>query len=129
MENELVKRKIISIIQDPELKQLIGKGKGVQMPILINIVGDSAIEKATAEDGDIKAAMKYIISLLPKPKLVWLRALAIESAIEICGTRRNAAKFLNISERTAYDRRISWIKLSDELKKKKDINNGSDDVF
>lgn len=126
MENELIKRKIISIMQEPELKQLIGKGKGVQMPIWVNIIGDSAIEKVSAEDGDIKAAMKYIISLLPQPKLIWLRALAIEAATEICGTRRQAAEFLNISARTAYDRRISWIKLSDELKNK-DICEENDD--
>lgn len=94
---------------------LAGRGKNIQMPIFINIIGDDAIKRAAAADGDIKAAMKYILQCLPPPRIVWLKALAMQAAIEIEGTRPSAARFLNVSERTICDKRISWVGLCEQL--------------
>lgn len=111
----VIKNKLVHIIQDPEMKQLIGRGKAIQMPIFINIFGDSAIEKAAAHDGDIKEAIKYILSRLPPPRWIFLRALALEATTEMLGSKKEAAKYLGVGNRTAYDKRISWVKLSEEM--------------
>lgn len=108
MIEKAIKNKIISITQEPEMRQLIGRGKGVQMPIYVNIFGDSAIERVSAEDGDIKLAMRHILSILPDPKIFFIQCLALIVALEMEGTHSGAARKLG-TWREIYYRQSSKI--------------------
>lgn len=95
---KIVKDELISIIQDPEVK-VLGHGKTLQ--INVQIVGDSAIEKAIKWDGTTRAAMQHLLESLPEPKLKWLRTLAIDVVRE-GRTAREAAKLLGLTERSIF---------------------------
>lgn len=113
---QVIKNKLWQVVQDVNQRQhLSGSGKNVQMALIVNIFGDDAIRRAAAADGDIKEAMKFILQSLPEPRLVFLKALAMQAAIELEGSRPSAARYLNVSERTICDRRISWVGLFEEL--------------
>lgn len=94
--SELIKKKVrAAIVQDPVISQAIsGTGKNLVLNIMIN--GNDAIDRACADDGDILAAMKHIISVLPDPKIVWLTSLAMTAAIELTGSRKNAGELLGL---------------------------------
>jgi len=115
--NELVEKKIASIIQSPELRQFTNRdGKALQ--INVQILGNDAIDRACAEDGDIKAAMRYILSVLPQPKMGNLKLLAIAVAFEAEGSRTRAARSLNLSPSLLIDPKHGW------TEKLKAIQNG-----
>jgi hypothetical protein len=67
----------------------------------VQLVGDSAIERASARNGDLKAAMWHILEKLPEPKLVWLKALAIAVVKDHSRTRLAMSRYLGISYRSA----------------------------
>jgi len=93
--------KLIRILQDSKIRQqMASNGKSIQIVINNQIVGDSAIEKATAENGDVKNAMRYILTCLPKPKLQWLRFLTIAVLLEDGVPYREVAKELGIARWT-----------------------------
>lgn len=92
--SELIKRKVrAAIVQDPVVSQL-GK-RNIVVNVMIN--GSDAIDKACADDGDVLAAMKYIISVLPEPRKIWLMALAMAAAEEVAGTKTGAARLLGMT--------------------------------
>jgi hypothetical protein len=102
---EIVKGELIRIVQDPEMKQLIGRGKGVQMPIFVNILGDTAINKlvfanaAKAPQEDLVAVMNWLLKVIPEPRLDNIKALAIGVSIRRHGQLNPAARELGISLR------------------------------
>lgn len=104
-----LRNKLWNITQEPEMKQLVGSGKAFQMGgIWINVIGDSALDKVAAEDGDIKSALRHILSVLPEPKIFWLKVLAMavmledENGTHTRGAIERAAKSLGISYRNYY---------------------------
>lgn len=102
MIEKAIKNKLITITQEPEMRQLIGRGKGIQMPVYVNIFGDHAMEIIAAENGDIKLAMRHILSLLPEPKMLYLQSLAMIVMYEIEKVYTGAAKKLGISRELYY---------------------------
>ena len=121
MTNELITQKVrASIVQDPEIKQYIqGRGKNVIVNIMIN--GDSAIDKACSDNGDIISAMQYILSRLPEPRMHHLRALAMVAAKRTMGAVAGASRYLSITPRVFFDNYESSRPFLDIMKK---IENG-----
>ena len=99
--NELIEKKVRQIIQDPKI-QSVGNAKN--QIICLQILGDNAIEKACADDGDIKAAMKYILSVLPEPRILYLTCLAMIVALENEETITDAAKSIGVCRYLYYKR-------------------------
>lgn len=99
MDNRAIERKISEIIQAPELRTLTSlhsKTKNIQISVQIN--GNDAIDRVCADDGDIRAAMRHILSVLPEPRMRNLKILAMMVALESEGNNiRDAAKSLGIT--------------------------------
>ena len=89
---------ITQILQDPQLTQSLGKNKAVQ--INVQIVGDTAINKASAKNGDIFAALEWILEELPQPK--WKNLLAYSALIIYQKTKvwQQTAEYLGYSRNT-----------------------------
>lgn len=89
---------VTQILQDPQLTQALGRNKAVQ--VNVQIVGDSAINKASAKDGNIFAALEWILEELPQPK--WKNLLAYSALIIYQKTRvwQQTAKYLGYSQNT-----------------------------
>ena len=109
-----LRNELVRIIQEPELKQ-IGYGKALQ--INIQIVGDSAIERAVF--GNVIDAIKFALIQLPSNRMALMKLLTKIAAHEVYGTRRGAAIALGISERA-----IGSGRMLNELAKK-EIGSGT----
>jgi hypothetical protein len=83
------------IVQDAKVGQQAGKNGAVV--VQIQNVGDVAINKAAAKDGDVFAAMEYILSRLPEPKMVYLRALALVTSYRMHNQVEGAARYLGVT--------------------------------
>lgn len=116
LENELFK-----ITQEADLKQFVHSSKSkqnIQAPIMINIVGDSAITKAVAPNATAKELMRLLLEQLPDPKVIWLRALAIAISLENHnGNKRATSKALGVAERTLWPEYLggSWMDRIDAI--------------
>ena len=94
--NKLIEKRITEIIQAPEMRTITGlnsKTKNIQISVMIN--GNDAIDRACAENGDIRAALLYILSVLPKPRIQNLRDMACSIVYEEFGDFRKAEDYLN----------------------------------
>jgi len=101
IKSPLVRDKLVSIIQDPQFVEKVyaGQVKGVQ--ICVQVVGDSAIKEAMAPNVDALSAMMKLLKKLPQPRLVWIKALAMLAALEVCDNEKtDAADYLGVSFRS-----------------------------
>ena len=107
---DLVRERLMQIVQDPELR-LIGGGKALQ--INVQLVGDSAIKEAIYKRETVREALRFVLEALPQPKLKWLRLLAKSVARE-GRTVEEASEFLGCMSRSLYGnenyntRRLPW---------------------
>lgn len=100
----LLKKQIVSIVQECEIKSAVigGKSKSIQINAPIQLIGDKAIDAAFGDKpnpGSLIEAMDYLLDHLPEPKLENLRALAIGAAIRRHRQLNPAAAELGISGR------------------------------
>lgn len=108
MNNKLMERELSRIIQDPKIVQYIHKetSKAIQLNVVIQINGDSAIDRVCADEGDIAGAMRYILSLLPHPRILNLGRLAMVVAADMFRTKKGkgiaAAEYLGVTPNTYY---------------------------
>jgi hypothetical protein len=86
---------VTKIVQDAKVGQQAGKNGAVV--VQIQNVGDVAINKAAAKDGDVFAAMEYILARLPEPRVHHLKALAMVVARRMFSKKMDAPRFLGIS--------------------------------
>ena len=98
-----IQNRVFQIIQAPEVKQVLGQSsQTLQLSIQVNVIGDSAIEKAAAANG-VKAAVLYILRCLPEPRLDWLRMVAVAATLDdYQGKKTPTAQFLGIAPKTLY---------------------------
>ena len=94
--SEILKDGIVRVTQEAE-QNFLGRGKSIQLSI--QIMGDSAISKASAKNGDIFAALEYILDSLPEPKMFYLKTLAMFVTYQKIKSRRRAADYLGICRR------------------------------
>jgi len=103
----ILKDKLIEIDQCPEMKQLLsGRGKNIQMPIWVNVIGDDAIRKATLHSESLRENLLFVLKGLDPPRFKNLIKLAIQLAIESFDSKKAVGEFLGITERNIY----YWIK-------------------
>ena len=106
MENQLLQQiiseRLLTITQTPEIKQVTG-AKAINFSPCIAIVGNDAIERAAAHNGDIFSSLRYILNQLPEPRYLWLRRLAIIALYQISPSKRLIAKDLGIHAATVDD--------------------------
>lgn len=118
---KILQNELIKIVQETDLKQIVGttgRIKNIQMPIQVNIVGDSAITKAVAPNATAKELMRLLLEQLPDPKVIWLRALAIAISLENHnGNKRATSKALGVAERTLWPEYLggSWMDRIDAI--------------
>jgi hypothetical protein len=92
---------LTKIVQNTQVGQQAGKNGAVV--IQVQNVGDSALNKAAAKDGDVFAAMEYILSRLPEPRMLNLKALAMITSYRKLGSSYKAPMFLGISNADFWD--------------------------
>ena len=105
---KIIKDKLVEINQEPEMRQFLGRGKGLQIYCPINLIGDSAIRAALVKDGALNEVMEYLLEVLPPPRLENLKLLAIAVALKRVEagldhvTRKDIGGFLGITERSVH---------------------------
>ena len=117
---EILEKEVARVIeQSPELKQaMIGRGGNKAIQVNIQILGDAAINKTAAHQGDVEAALEYILEQLPPPKLRNLINLVKGITWRNQQSVRNAAQYLGICDRIFYRCGTKHYPLIEDIRKR-----------
>ena len=106
LKRNVVRNQLIKLIQNPILIQQGNGVRGLQVSIQMPLIGDSAIaelmkeEEKEEKDGDIKSAIRHVLSLLPEPRLRNFKYFAAFVAEGDYQDSEKAAEYLGTSIRS-----------------------------